>query len=107
MIISEKNLKIVQHPGGLFEIRIMLPDNSGNYLHHEKLYTINDALIEYDLLNTDIEIYAPDITIKEDEKYFRIILKLQNANNDTYIFHSRKLNYLDVMQERNLLLSIQ
>jgi hypothetical protein len=80
-------------------LKIIMPDGSDNYLHLQLYNDVDSMLLIRDLL-LEQEIYSNDIHINEDGTYYRIWLKLKDANDDEYVFHSRKLNLNDVVFER-------
>jgi len=99
MKLTEANLKVFQKSEDEFALKIIMPDDSDNYLHSGGRVDLHDVLLIRDLL-LDQEIYEPDIEIIRDEKYFRIQLKVQDVNDDKVLFHSRKMNINDVVYER-------
>lgn len=75
-----------------------MPNNTGNYLHTEMKYSVNDALLVRELL-LDQEFTNQDVSLKEEDGYYRIILKVNDIIGQEVIFHSRKLNLNDVVYE--------
>ena len=85
--------------------RIMLMQNTtGNYLHTDLKMPVNDALLVRELL-LDQEFTSQDVSLKEDDGYYRIILKVKNVNDEEIIFHGRKLNLNDAVYEIDELIS--
>jgi len=98
MKLTEENLKVFRHHEG-YGLQIMMPDDSGNYLHNGNQIDLNDTLITRALL-LEQEIFEHDIHIKKEDGYFRIELRLKDVNGNKEYFHSRKLNLNDVVFER-------
>lgn len=101
MKLDVSNLKVAEHKG-MYTLKIIMPDGSGNYLH-TGVHDLESVLIIRSLID-EHEIYEQDISIISDEGYYRISLVLEDYNNDKYEFHSRKLNLNDVIFERDQLL---
>lgn len=99
MKLERSNLVIREHDK-MFRLCILMPNESGNYLHSADIPTIDDALINRDLL-LDQEISSIDVTVREHDRYFRIILDIKDVNGTTHSFHSRKMNVIDVVFERD------
>lgn len=76
----------------------MMPYNTGNYLHSEMKMSVNDAMLTRELL-LDQEFSNMNVSLKEDEGYYRIILKINDVNGKEVVFHSRKLNLNDAVFE--------
>lgn len=83
---------------GNHRVQLLMPNNTGNYLHTEMKYSVNDALFVRELL-LDQEFTNQDVSLKEEDGYYRIILKVNDINGHEVIFHSRKLNLNDVVYE--------
>lgn len=98
MKLDEDNLKVFKHDKGHC-LKIIMPDGSGNYLHLQLYNDVNSMLIIRDLL-LEQEIYMQDVEVIEDGTYYRLNVTLKDCNNDSYDFHSRKLNLNDVVYER-------
>lgn len=102
MKLDVSNLKVFIHHEG-YALKILMPDGSGNYLHNGNNIDVNETLLIKDLL-LDQEIDSQDIHIKEDDKYFRLVLRIKDVNDNEECFESRKLNLIDVIFEREQLL---
>ena len=96
------NLKVFIHHKG-YALKILMPDGSDNYLHNGNNEDVNETLLIRDLL-FEQEIFSQDINIKEEDRYFRIELRIEDINGDKQYFHSRKLNLNDAVFERGQLL---
>ena len=83
---------------GNHRVIIMMPHDTGNYLHSELKYAVNDAMLVRELL-LDQEFSNQDVSIKEDEGYYRLILKVKDVNGKEVVFHGRKLNLNDAVFE--------
>ncbi len=102
MKLTSSNLKVFEYKEG-YALKIMMPDGSQNYLHSGERLDINQLLRERDLL-VQQEILAKDIEITPEDKYFRIIVRVEDGSKDKYYFHSRKINLNDAVFERMLLI---
>lgn len=102
MKLTEENLKVFRHHDG-YALQIMMPDDSGNYLHNGNQIDLNDTLITRALL-LEQEIFEQDLHIKEEDEYFRLGLVVKDVNDSPQYFHSRKLNLNDIVNERMQLL---
>lgn len=97
-----------------FALKIMIPDNSGNYIHSEPKFlretiVIRDRLIEFG------KIEAIHTDIVKDDTYFRIKVGMvmyerystqsdEKKKVDYHIlFHGRKLNIIDAVHEYDLI----
>ena len=83
---------------GNHRVMIMMPYNTGNYLHSEMKMSVNDAMLTRELL-LDQEFSNMNVSLKEDEGYYRIVLKINDVNGKEVVFHSRKLNLNDAVFE--------
>lgn len=101
--LTNKNMIIDVVKDGFYTVKILMPDLSRNFLHGKHFLTVNDALAERDILN-GVTFYSNDISISEDGGYYRILLTVKDCNDEPHIFHSRKLNLIDVVYEREQLL---
>lgn len=99
MKLDESNLVIDTKDKGKYVLKIMMPDGSRNYLHGLISDSINNLVIERDLL-LEQEIYDQDVSIAEEDSYFRLNLSIKDVNGTEHFFHSRKLNINDVIFER-------
>ena len=101
MILDEQKLIIQKYKDG-FCLAILMPDNTCHYLHTDLQMGINDVLICRDIL-LDQELLSNDITVSQDDGYFRLNINLKDANGMMYLFHSRKLSLSDMIYQRSLL----
>lgn len=102
MKLTEENLRVFKHEKGHC-LKIIMPDESDNYLHLQLFNDVNSMLLIRDLL-LEQEIYQQDIEVIEDESYYRLNVTLKDCNGESYDFHSRKLNINDAVYERKLLM---
>lgn len=102
MILTKSNLQVFKHEKG-YTLKLLMPDNSDNYLHLQLYNDIESVLLYRDVL-LDQEIDSLQLVIKEDETYYRLWLYLRDDNDDRYPFHSRKLNLNDAIHERDMML---
>lgn len=102
MELDKNNLVIYQLDQLTYGLKILMPNDTLNFLHGPKS-TLENILIIRDQLS-ESAFYEQDIKIKEEDKYFRLYITVTNSNNENYLFHSRKLNLNDVIKERDLLL---
>lgn len=101
--LTKEHLRLMRDEEG--NHRIMLMQNTtGNYLHTDLKMPVNDALLVRELL-LDQEFTSQDVSLKEDDGYYRIILKVKNVNDEEIIFHGRKLNLNDAVYEIDELIS--
>ncbi len=103
MQLTRNNVIIEKHDDQ-FTVKIMMPNFSRNYLHCEKM-SLEDAVVVRDTI-TEQSIDHMNLSIQESEKYFRLILKLEIGGKEI-VFHSRKLNVIDAVFERDLLLEYE
>lgn len=102
MKLTSSNLKVFEYKAG-YALKIMMLDGSQNYLHGGERLDLNELLRERDLLLKQ-EISQKHIEIKSEDKYFRIIVRIRDAKDNQYYFHSRKINLNDAVFERMLLM---
>lgn len=102
MIFTKSNLFVEKHEDGWFRLKLMMPQETGNFIHTDSQLQINEAVLIRDLL-IDQEFYGKDIKLKEVEKYYRLIINAKDVNGDTIVFHSRLLNLNDAVYERDML----
>jgi len=98
MKLDVSNLKVFIHHDG-YALKILMPDGSDNFLHCGNCVDIDDVVLTKDLLLKQ-EINSIHVSIKEDENYFRLELRVPDANGLYHYFHSRKVNLNDVVYER-------
>lgn len=96
-------LKIEKH-NDHHRLRLMLPGGTGNYLHTDLKMSVNDAIIVRTLL-LDQEFYDQDVTLSEEDGYYRMNLVVKDVNGTSYFFHGRKVNLNDAIYERDELLA--
>lgn len=83
---------------GKHRLMILMPNNTGNYLHSDLEMELNNAIMVRELL-IDQEFTNQDVTLKEEGGYYRLILTVKDINGSEIVFHSRKLNLNDVVFE--------
>lgn len=92
---------------GKYVVCIELPDHSRNYLHSQEMILGECIQVIDDLLGFDIASSANNPYLETDGSYYRLKMTIPPTNpsidHDLY-FHSRKLNLIDAVQERHLLL---
>lgn len=98
MKLTDSNLRVFEYKEG-YALKIMMPDGSQNYLHSGERLELIDLLEERDRLLGQ-EISSHDIGIKSDDKYFRLVVRVDDGSKDKYYFHSRKINLNDAVFER-------
>ena len=96
--LDKKNLRIMKDEKGNHRLQIIMPNNTGNYLHSDDKFSVNDALLVRELL-LEQEFTSNDVGILEDSEYYRVVLKIKDVNETEYMFHSRKLNLNDLIYE--------
>lgn len=96
--LTKENLRLMKDRDGSHRLIIMMPYNTGNYLHSEEKMSVNDAILTRELL-LDQEFTNLDVSLKEDVEYYRLILKVKDVNGKEVVFHSRKLNLNDAVFE--------
>lgn len=96
--LDKTNLRLMKDEKGNHRVQLLMPNNTGNYLHTELKYAVNDAMLVRELL-LDQEFSPQDVSILEDGGYYRIVLKIKNINDEEVVFHGRKLNLNDVVYE--------
>ena len=96
--LDNYNLRIMKDEKGSHRLQVLMPNKSGNYLHTDLQMSVNDALIARQLL-LDQEFTNQDVTLLEDDGYYRVILKVNDVNGSEYVFHGRKLNLNDAIYE--------
>ena len=102
MKLDVSNLKVFIHHEG-YALKILMPDGSGNYLHNGNKEDLNETILIRDLL-LEQEINQEELLTKEDDRYFRLELRIKDVNGLEQYFHSRKLNLNDIVFEKELLL---
>lgn len=101
--LDRNTLTVVKHDDH-HRLVLWLPNNTKNYLHTDLKMSVNDAIVSRSLL-LDQEFYDQDVTLSEDDGYYRINLVVKDVNGDSYFFHGRKLNLNDALYERDELLA--
>lgn len=86
-----------------FTIKILMPDDSGNYLHCQSWDLFHAIKYRDELIG--IEIDDDTVQVQEEDSYFRIFMPISlGKKSDVELrFHSRKLNLIDVQYERDMM----
>lgn len=100
MIVDSDNC-IIQKDSKGYMICIGMDDSSGNYIH-TRFPNISTAMLTRQMLLGQI-IKPTDVIITEDEGYYRLNVSLSYQYGElgkfTELFHSRKLNIIDLVDE--------
>lgn len=102
MHLNKNNLYVMKHGVG-FVVCIEMPDKSRNYLHNKPSQRIDDAVMIKGSFDGDYELGFENTSVISDEKYYRIVVVIEDGCGKKQRFHSRKLNVSDAQKEFEML----